>query len=73
MEFQAEATAYLAMNELGRLDDESASHSRGYIRHWLQAEQPGDREIRLVFAATEQILRAGRLSVGGVTAAAREP
>ena len=61
MEFQAEAPAYLAMNELQQLDEETASHSRGYIRHWLQDEQPGDREIRLVFSATDQILRAGRV------------
>ncbi len=62
MEFQAEATAYLAMNELELMDEETASHSRGYIRHWLNNEHPGDREIRLVFAATDQILKAGRVA-----------
>lgn len=63
MEFQAEATSYLALNELEKLDEETASHSRGYIRHWLSNEQPpGEREIRLVFAATETILKAGRLT-----------
>lgn len=63
MEFQAEATAYLSLHELGRIDEAAASESRGYIRHWLREEQPRDREIRLVFAATDQILRAGRLAV----------
>lgn len=64
MEFQAEATSYLALNELGKMDEETASHSRGYIRHWLSNEQlPREREVRLVFAATDTILRAGRLAL----------
>lgn len=67
MEFQAEATAYLAMNELGQLNAATASQSRGYIRHWLRDERPGDREIRLVFAAADQVLRAGRVAAGAVT------
>jgi N-terminal domain of anti-restriction factor ArdC len=60
MEFQAEATAYLLMNELELMDDETASHSRGYIRHWLGEEQPPDQAIRQVFTAADRILRAGR-------------
>jgi hypothetical protein len=63
MEFQAEATAYLTMNELGRLDDETAARSRGYVQTWLQGERPPDKAIREVFAATDQILRAGRLAI----------
>lgn len=59
MEFEAEATAYLTMNELELMDEETASHSRGYIQHWLQDEQPPDESIRRVFRATEAILRAG--------------
>jgi hypothetical protein len=62
MEIGAEAVAYLAMNELELMDDETASHGRGYIRHWLGEEHPGDREIRFVFAATDQILKAGRVA-----------
>ena len=62
MEFEAEATAYLFMNELGLMDDDTASHSRGYIRHWLQDEQPPEQSIRRVFRAAEAILRAGRLA-----------
>lgn len=72
MEFGAEATAYLTMNELEQLNEESASASRGYIQHWLRDERPGDREIRLVFAATDQILRAGRLTVGRIAHAESE-
>jgi hypothetical protein len=62
-EFQAEAVAYLAMNELGQLDDETASRSRGYIQHWLRDERPPDRAIQHVFRATDAILKAGRVAV----------
>lgn len=60
-EFQAEAVAYLTMNELGQLDEESAVASRGYIQHWLANEQPPDKAIQQVFTAADRILRAGRL------------
>lgn len=63
MEFEAEAAAYLVMNELGQLDDETASHSRGYIRHWLQDEQPPEQSIRRVFKAAEAIVKAGRFDI----------
>ena len=63
MEFEAEATAYLTMNELEQLDEETALHSRGYIQHWLDGGQPPDESIRNVFRATEAILRAGKLAV----------
>jgi N-terminal domain of anti-restriction factor ArdC len=63
MEFQAEATAYLLMNELELMDEETASHSRGYIRHWLGEEQPPDQAIRQVFTAADRILRAGRVPI----------
>jgi len=66
MEFQAEATAHLAMNELGQLTDEMAMHSRGYIQGWLQDERPPDKAIRQVFTATDQILKAGRIAVSGL-------
>lgn len=66
MEFQAEATAYLTMNELGRLDEATATRSRGYVQSWLQGERPTDIAIRQVFVATDQILKAGRLAVSGL-------
>jgi hypothetical protein len=62
MEFQAEATAYLVMNELEAMDEETASASRGYIRHWLGEEQPPDQAIRQAFTVADRILRAGRLA-----------
>ena len=62
MEFQAEGTAYLVMNELELMDEETASHSRGYIRHWLGEEQPPDQAIRQVFTAADRILRARRVA-----------
>jgi hypothetical protein len=66
MEFQAEATAHLTMNELGQLTDEMATHSRGYIQDWLKGERPPDKAIREVFTATDQILKAGRIAVSGI-------
>src|SRR5215469_16793507 len=65
LEFQAEAVSYLVMNELEVMDDETASHSRGSIRHWLSDEQPPDQAIRQVFTAADRILRAGRIEVDG--------
>jgi hypothetical protein len=60
-EFQAEAVAYLAMNEVGQLDDETAETSRGYIQHWLANEQPPDKAIQQVFTTADRILKAGRI------------
>lgn len=60
MEFQAEGTAYLAMNELNALDQMNAPESRHYIQTWLRGEKPDDKAIRQVFTATDQILKAGR-------------
>lgn len=68
-EFQAEATAHLVLNELGQLTEATASHSRGYIQHWLKDEQPSDSEIRQVFVATDTILKAGRIALDGREAA----
>ncbi|MBA2679478.1 MAG: hypothetical protein H0U76_13910 [Ktedonobacteraceae bacterium] len=63
LEFQAEATAYLAMKELGQLDEETAVASRGYIQHWLDGERPPDEVIRQVFVATDRIIQAGRFAI----------
>lgn len=61
-EFQAEATAYLVMNELGKLDAMNPAESRGYIQSWLGAHKPDDKTIREVFSAVNAILNAGRVS-----------
>ena len=63
-EFQAEGTAYLCMNELGLLDEDTGVASRGYIQHWLGSEHPPDKAIQQVFTAADRILRAGRLAAG---------
>jgi hypothetical protein len=68
-EFQAEATAYLTLNELELLTPAAASHSRGYIQGWLHDDRPEDAAIRQVFAATDTILRAGRGVYGSETRA----
>jgi hypothetical protein len=57
------------MNELGVADEETAAASRGYIQHWLRDEQPPDKAIQQVFAATDRVLRAGRLAELPPTAA----
>jgi len=59
-EFQAEATAYLLMNELDCLEFMDAAESRAYIQLWLRQQRPDDADIRKVFGATEKILKAGR-------------
>jgi len=63
MEFEAEGSAYLTLNELGKLDQETASRSRGYLQNWLDGDRPPDSSIRRVFSATNTILNAGRLAV----------
>ena len=66
-EFEAEATAYLTLNELDRLDEQTATVSRGYIRDWLRNTRPPDTAIRRVFNATDQILeRRAEVSSGVV-------
>ena len=66
-EFQAEAVAYIAMNELGQLDDETAGISRGYIQHWLQEEKPPEKAIQQAFSAADRILKSGRVAIDTVT------
>jgi len=59
-EFQAESTAYLALNELDALDAMNPSESRAYIQGWLHNERPDDKSIRQVFTSVDNILKAGR-------------
>jgi hypothetical protein len=62
-EFEAEGTAYLCMNELDMLDEQTASRSRAYIQHWMQDETPPEKSIQRVFKAADAVLRAGRVTV----------
>jgi hypothetical protein len=61
-EFQAEASAYLVLNELDELGKMDVSESRAYIQNWLKGELPSDFAIKSVFTTTDKILKAGRLS-----------
>lgn len=58
-EFEAEGTAYLAMNELGVAEQMDAAESRAYVQHWLMGQRPDDSSIRRVFTTADAILRAG--------------
>lgn len=60
-EFEAEAAAYLILNELGALEQFNAAESRDYIQTWLRRrkEKPDEKSIRKVFATADKILRAG--------------
>lgn len=60
-EFQAEAVAYLCMNDIGATEHMDAAGSRAYIQTWLSGKTPPDAAIRDVFKAADQILRAGRV------------
>lgn len=58
-EFEAEAAAYLIMNELGALDQFNAGESRNYIQTWLRDQTPDEKSVRHVFSTADKILRAG--------------
>jgi hypothetical protein len=62
-EFQVESTAYIVGNELEALDDEQRLVSRGYIQHWLADHRPTDPQVRPIFTAVGEILRAGRPAI----------
>jgi hypothetical protein len=63
-EFQAEAVAYIIMNETEAIDgqDWDKKGARGYIQHWLNGKMPSNEEIRPIFRAVDIILKAGRYS-----------
>lgn len=63
-EFQAEATAYIVMNDLGVDDQWDQAGSRGYIQSWLKGQTPSDNDIKPIFRAVDRILKAGRPSDG---------
>lgn len=58
-EFQAEATAYLTMHQLGAEGQMDTSESRAYIQHWLAGGEPSEVDVRQVFSATDRIVKAG--------------
>lgn len=58
-EFEAEATAYLTLNELDAMDERTATVSRGYVQNWLRGEVPSAQSIARVFKATDLLVHAG--------------
>lgn len=58
-EFEAEASAHVVLKELGELDDETASVSRGYISSWMKGEKPSEASIRSVLNVATRVLAAG--------------
>lgn len=58
-EFQAEAVAYILMNEL-ECQEWNQAESRAYIQGWLKDEKPSQNDIKAVFTAVNKILNAGK-------------
>jgi hypothetical protein len=56
-EVEAEGAALICCECLGLPDTE---YSRGYLQHWLRADQIPDRSAQRIFKAADAILRAGR-------------
>jgi len=59
-EFEAEASAYVSLNELGELDPETANISRGYVQSWMRDQQPSEASLRSVLNVSTKVLNAGR-------------
>lgn len=60
-EFEAEATAYLCMKEIGSLDEQTASVSRDYVQSWLRDQRPPKESIRRVLTGSTRLIDAGYL------------
>lgn len=58
-EFEAEASAYVVLNEIGGLDEETAAVSRGYVQTWLQDQRPEEKSLKNVLNVSSRILTAG--------------
>lgn len=59
-EYEAEGSAYLAMNELECLTEEVATVTRGYLQGWMRGQKPTDQSVRKVFKTADTIIDAGR-------------
>jgi hypothetical protein len=62
MEGEAEAVALLSTKEVGLLDEDTASHIRGYLKHWMGDDGFPEKSIQRIFRMVEAILRAGRVA-----------
>lgn len=59
-EVQAEAVAYLVMNELGMAEFMDQAESGAYMQQWIKGHELNDQMIRQIFATVDKILKAGR-------------
>jgi hypothetical protein len=73
MEYQAETVAYLVLNLMGVMDEQTARYSRGYTRHWLRDEKPPEQAVRQVLTVADRIWRAGRIAQNVGHVAITEP
>lgn len=58
-EAEAETTAHVTLKEIGGLDEEVASVSRGYVASWGGVEQLEDKSITKIMTASGRIIAAG--------------
>lgn len=59
MEFEAESSAFLALNMLGELDDQTASVSRGYCQNWVKDNEVPEQTFGRSLNVTTKIVNAG--------------
>ena len=57
-EVEAECVALICCESLGLT---GAVFSRGYVQHWLQGQELGEKCAQKIFKAADTVLRAGRL------------
>jgi hypothetical protein len=59
MEFEAEATAFLTLKELGATGQFNEEVMRGYVQNHLGSERPPEQSFKTVLNSTTTILNAG--------------
>lgn len=59
MEFEAEASAFVVLKELGALDEATANVSRGYCQTWMKDSSPTEQSLKRVLNTSTRLLNAG--------------
>lgn len=59
MEFEAEASAFVVLKELGALDEATANVSRGYVQGHMRNERPTEPSLKRVLNVATRALNAG--------------
>lgn len=59
MEFEAEASAFVTLKEVGALDEATASLSRGYVQGHMRNEQPSERSLGRVLSVATRVIESG--------------